>query len=412
MVAGAGLSALSAAPLAVLLALLLAACGTARGPGPSPSAPSGATAPAPPPATSSRGGGYYQDDGPPAQVPADLAKVPDAVPRVEPPHRFANRPYVALGRNYTPLAGDPPLRQRGFASWYGRQFHGNRTSSGEIYDMFAMSAAHPTMPIPSYARVTNLRSGASVVVRVNDRGPFKDDRIIDLSYAAATRLGYVGTGTAEVEVERITNADIAAGRCCGRAVAAQVAVPPPGAAQNAPPSTASPGAAQTTSPSTASPAAAVTVPVVVPPAATSLPGSPSSSTTAASGTTVASAATGPAPATTPATAPGPAPGTAPNAASGTGSPAGAASPAVARWSVQVGAFAQAANALALRERVAAQLEQSTEADFAAAERAPRVEQDGAVFRVLVGALPERSAAMQLAARLERLLALQTTLFLR
>jgi rare lipoprotein A len=101
--------------------------------------------------------------------------------------------------------------QRGQASWYGRQFHGNRTSTGEIYDMFAMTAAHPTMPLPSYAQVTNLRSGATVVVRVNDRGPFRDGRVIDLSYAAAMRLGVVANGTAEVEVRRITHAEIAAG---------------------------------------------------------------------------------------------------------------------------------------------------------------------------------------------------------
>ncbi|MGE5337904.1 MAG: septal ring lytic transglycosylase RlpA family protein, partial [Gemmatimonadota bacterium] len=167
-----------------------------------------ATAPKAPP----RGGGYYQNDGPPAQVPADLAGVPDAIPRVEPLNPFANRPYVALGRTYTPLNGDAPFRQRGLASWYGRQFHGNRTSSGEIYDMFAMTAAHPTLPIPSYVRVTRIRTGASVIVRVNDRGPFKDDRIIDLSYAAASRLGFADVGTAEVEIERLTNADIASGR--------------------------------------------------------------------------------------------------------------------------------------------------------------------------------------------------------
>ena len=91
---------------------------------------------------------YYQDDGPPDRVPADIAAIPDAVPRVEPPHRAASKSYTALGRTYTPLTGDVPFRQRGMASWYGRQFHGNRTANGETYDMFAMTAAHPILPIP------------------------------------------------------------------------------------------------------------------------------------------------------------------------------------------------------------------------------------------------------------------------
>lgn len=161
--------------------------------------------------TAPKRGAFYQDDGPPERVPVDLARVPDAVARVEPFHAFANRPYTALGRSFTPLTDDRPLRQRGLASWYGKQFHGNRTAIGERYDMFAMSAAHPTMPLPSYARVTHTRSGASVIVRVNDRGPFKSDRVIDLSYAAAVRLGIAASGTGEVEIVRLTHADIRAG---------------------------------------------------------------------------------------------------------------------------------------------------------------------------------------------------------
>jgi rare lipoprotein A len=149
-------------------------------------------------------GGYYQDDGPPPDAPANVAKTPDAVPRVEPFHPYANRPYSVLGRRYVPMTEDRPYRSRGLASWYGRQFHGSRTSSGETYNMFAMSAAHTTLPIPSYARVTNVKNGASVVVRVNDRGPFKRDRVIDVSYAAAVKLGIVASGTGEVEVVRLT----------------------------------------------------------------------------------------------------------------------------------------------------------------------------------------------------------------
>ncbi|HKO68209.1 MAG TPA: septal ring lytic transglycosylase RlpA family protein [Burkholderiaceae bacterium] len=157
-------------------------------------------------------GGYYQNDGPPDRPPSDVASAPDAIPRIEPFLARANRPYVALGRSYTPLTTDVAFRERGLASWYGKQFHGNRTASGEIYDMFAMTAAHPTLPLPSYVRVTGVNSRQSVIVRVNDRGPFKSDRIIDLSYAAASRLGLVGTGTGHVEIERITHAQIASGQ--------------------------------------------------------------------------------------------------------------------------------------------------------------------------------------------------------
>jgi len=150
-------------------------------------------------------GGYYQNDGPPDRAAADPAATPDAVPRVEPVHPRANRPYTALGGSYVPLTGDVAFRQRGLASWYGKQFHGNRTASGEIYDMMAMTAAHPTLPIPSYVRVTALRSGRSVIVRVNDRGPFNSPRLIDLSYAAAKQLEMVDSGEARVRLELIND---------------------------------------------------------------------------------------------------------------------------------------------------------------------------------------------------------------
>jgi len=150
--------------------------------------------------SSPKPGGYYKDDGPGDRLPANVA---DAVPRAEPLHRFANRPYKAMGKDYVPLTALQPFRQRGMASWYGKRYHGQKTSSGEIYDMYAMSAAHPTLPIPSYARVTNLANGKSVVVRINDRGPFHAARIIDVSYAAAHKLGFIGAGAAQVEVESI-----------------------------------------------------------------------------------------------------------------------------------------------------------------------------------------------------------------
>ena len=156
-----------------------------------------------PPAEAPARGGYYKDDGPGAYPPPNLDAIADAVPRAEPLHRFANRPYQVFGREFVPLASVGPFRQRGAASWYGRRFHGGNTSSGEPYDMYAMTAAHPTLPVPSYARVTSVANGRSVVVRVNDRGPFHADRVIDLSYAAAYRLGFAQTGSALVEIEAI-----------------------------------------------------------------------------------------------------------------------------------------------------------------------------------------------------------------
>lgn len=153
--------------------------------------------------TTSRPGGYYLDDGPPERPPADLDRVVDAVPRIEPLHKYANRPYNALGRDYVPMTSLQPFRQRGMASWYGKRYHGQKTSSGEVYDMYAMTAAHPTLPIPSYARVTNLANGRSVVVRINDRGPFRGTRIIDVSYVAAHKLGFIQAGQAQVDVEAV-----------------------------------------------------------------------------------------------------------------------------------------------------------------------------------------------------------------
>ena len=147
--------------------------------------------------------GYYKDDGPGESAPANLDAIPDAQPRLEPLNRFANRPYAVFGREYVPATSLRPYKERGIASWYGRKFHGQKTSIGETYDMYAMSAAHPTLPLPSYARVTNVATGKSVVVRVNDRGPFLRDRLIDLSFAAAHRLGIAQKGSGEVEVEAI-----------------------------------------------------------------------------------------------------------------------------------------------------------------------------------------------------------------
>jgi rare lipoprotein A len=153
---------------------------------------------------STRPGGYYEDDGPHERPRVDVSRVPDAVPRPEPINERNNRPYTVFGVGYRPLASADGYRERGVASWYGKKFHGRKTSNGEAYDMYAMTAAHKTLPLPSYARVRNLNNGKSVIVRVNDRGPFRDNRLVDLSYAAAYRLGILGTGTGIVEVEGLS----------------------------------------------------------------------------------------------------------------------------------------------------------------------------------------------------------------
>ena len=158
---------------------------------------------------SRKGGGYYLDDGPEDNPPPDLHLVPDAIPKAEPLRQANMQPYVALGKQFKPMTELTPYKKRGIASWYGRRYHGNNTASGEVYDMYAMTAAHPTLPLPSYARVTNLDNGKSVIVRLNDRGPFLSDRLIDLSYTAAYKLGILAGGSGRVEVESIVPDDSA-----------------------------------------------------------------------------------------------------------------------------------------------------------------------------------------------------------
>lgn len=154
-------------------------------------------------------GGYYLDDGPADNIPEGLIDTPDAEPKIEPYAKGPSKPYTVFEQTYVPITDNRPFVQRGKGSWYGKKFHGQRTASGEIYDMFKMTAAHPTLPLPSYARVTNLRNGKQVVVRINDRGPFHPERIIDLSYTAALKLGYVQSGSTELEVERLLPEEIA-----------------------------------------------------------------------------------------------------------------------------------------------------------------------------------------------------------
>jgi len=152
-------------------------------------------------------GGGVKHDGPPRRD-VDVSKIPDAVPRFEPITRAGNKsPYVVLGKKYYVMPSFENYQAQGLASWYGTKFHGRTTSNGEVYDMYAMTAAHKTLPIPCYVQVTNLDNGRKIIVRVNDRGPFMDDRIIDLSYAAAKKLGIHQTGTGRVHVAAITPKD-------------------------------------------------------------------------------------------------------------------------------------------------------------------------------------------------------------
>ena len=304
--------------------------------------------------------GFYREDGPPDRVPPDLLATPDAVPRDEPLSPNANRPYVALGRTYVPDTSGKAFHQRGIASWYGRQFQGNRTASGEPYNMFAMTGAHPTLPIPSYARVTNLRDGRSVIVRINDRGPFVHDRVIDLSYAAATRLGLAGPGSGEVEVDRILPSQIAR--------AAPTTVPPQAPPQ--PPS-------QLQSPPSPPPQAPVALALAVTPPAPEAP-----------------ATALPVPPSTSAAAPA-------DAAPAQNAP---------RWSVQLGAFRMEANAQALRDRLALLLSQPDAAGVPAELRVPWIERQGDLTRVLIGDTAQRAVALEWSRLLQRYLGRQTALF--
>jgi rare lipoprotein A len=163
------------------------------------------------PKANSGQGGYYQDDGPGDVIPENLESTVDPIPRKETLVRGTNKSYVVKGKTYTPITDDEtPFVQRGLATWYGKKFHGKRTASGEVYDMYKITAAHPTLPIPSYARVTNLVNGKQIIVRINDRGPFHSERVIDLSFTAALKLDILSKGSSQLEVERLLPRDIAA----------------------------------------------------------------------------------------------------------------------------------------------------------------------------------------------------------
>ena len=189
------------------LGVLLAACAGQKAKHGAPPAPASSprSASLPPDTARPQSERYRQnDDNGPVAPPIDVSKIPEPVPKVEPRSRFGNKQtYSVLGRSYSLLPSASGYVERGIASWYGNKFHGYMTSSFETYDMYAFSAAHKTLPLPSYARVTNLDNGKSVVVRINDRGPFHDNRLIDLSYAAAVKIGVWPKGTGLVEVRAI-----------------------------------------------------------------------------------------------------------------------------------------------------------------------------------------------------------------
>lgn len=215
-----------------------------------------------------RGGAYYMDDGPEANPPANLDAVPDAVPRIEPLARGPNNPYSVFGQRYVPDTTGQPYRAQGPASWYGKKYHGKPTSNGERYDMYGMTAAHPTLPIPSYVRVTRVATGKTVVLRINDRGPFLGGRVIDLSYVAAHKLGVLSPGSAEVIVERIMPEQIANGTAL--ASNAPPAGPISSATTTPTPLPLTPVAQATPSSTTGAPAVA-TLPLAAAPASSATP---------------------------------------------------------------------------------------------------------------------------------------------
>jgi rare lipoprotein A len=300
-------------------------------------------------------------DGPEARPPPDLMSLPDALPQLEPIRQGGpNKPYVALGETYVPLPPEAPWREEGLASWYGRKFHGRPTASGELYNMYAMSAAHRTLPIPSYVRVSNPANGRSVIVRVNDRGPFVRGRVIDLSYSAALKLDLL-RGVAPVQIERITPEAIRSG--------AWAPSPPPPREDV----TRTDVVATAVPPATAVPATRAVPQVDVGAVSTAMAPAPS-----------ASAATAPAPAPPPATA------------AVASLPSIAPTVAARGFWVQLGAFRERGGALQLQRQVAERVE--------GLALLTAVFTENALHRVQAGPFTTRDEATRVADRVrERLL---------
>jgi len=230
------------------LALALGACSltppatTQDAPTGLPKKSTGDASPTQPPARDPAGApgsdryAHSTDSPPPAEDRSSIERIPEPVPKSEPPSRYGNpATYSVWGQTYHVLPSSEGYEEEGLASWYGRKFHGYRTSSGEPYDMYRFTAAHRTLPLPTYVRVTKLSNNKQLVVRVNDRGPFHSDRIIDLSWAAAVRLGIEQNGTGHVRVEALTPEERPGGRRQGTvptAVRAALDSPPPEAGKN------------------------------------------------------------------------------------------------------------------------------------------------------------------------------------
>lgn len=308
-----------------------------------------------------RGGGYYLDDGPDANPPGNLDAIPDAIPKIEPFAPSNSKPYVVFGKTYTPDVSGGPYKTQGRASWYGKKFHGNSTANGERYNMYGMTAAHPTLPLPSYARVTRVSNGKSVVVRVNDRGPFLNDRVIDLSYVAAYKLGMLGPGSAEVVVERITPDQI-------RNWQAAPATLNVATATNAPVQTQPANNSDTTAPLALAAA--------------------SMSTTVAARPNVSATLSTPVDKSTQAFVPPPAASTTPAATSSINPPTSASAAPPGSMYLQLGAFSEASKAQALAARVSSQIP----AELSASVRVEQTQNN--LHRVRIGPFASREAAVQ------------------
>ncbi len=366
--------------LAVMLgASLLAGCASTGGKAGSSRSSAGST----------YGGGYYKDDGPGSNIPPDLDAIPNAQPRIE-THAPANfRPYTAFGKRYVPVKDTDAYREVGTASWYGRKFHGKKTANGEIYDMYAMTAAHPTLPLPSYARVTRASTGKSVIVRINDRGPFHSSRVIDLSYVAASKLGLIGPGSGKVIVEAITNDEIRNG-LPGPAIEPDLPQPEPRMIAHGEPDT-SPVAQLTMH--TVSPDGTSTAPQPVPDALEAL-ALPSASPTRQ--------------------APQDDPGSLPPAAStlaraeqlgpDTSGAQGRAATATGQVYLQFGAFSAASTASKLAQKLNTQIS-SIET------RPAQVLPSGKLYRVRIGPYPSRTEAVNAALRIEHETGMNSTMAL-
>jgi len=335
-----------------------------------------------------------------APTAAAVTNTPDATPRSEPLHPTANATYAAQGRWFSPITDDAPFVQKGEALIYADRDQGKTTASGEMYDPLALTAAHARLPVPSYARVTNLRNGKSVIVRINDRGAFERESAIELSSAAAARLELRDRG-GEVEVVHLTRDDMA--RMAPRATPAPTMAPPEAPIATASTPTPQPIAAP---PVESAPPVPVAVPAL-PPSVVAPPTSQAETTalatlpaTAAATALTTSAANAAAP-----TLPAPTAGQsaaaaalAARASSAATAGAAAAGPGLGRWSVQVGVFAIADNAEAVRKHIASLLAERA-ADLPLSDRTPQLERRGTMTAVLVGSLADRNGAETLADRL-------------